>query len=96
MDNVFTRLEDNNLRVKISKCAFLRPSVKFLGAIISQAGLQTDTDEIAAIQKMPAPTDVKGIQQVLGLLNYYRVFIADFAHIARPLTELLEKDRRFE
>jgi hypothetical protein len=73
----------------------MQTSVKFLGHVISQAGLQTDPDKTAAIKSMPAPADVKGVQQVLGLLNYYRVFISDFAHIARPLTELLEKDRRF-
>jgi transposase InsO family protein len=95
LDSVFSRLRENNLKVKLSKCVFMRNSVKFLGHVISKEGLQTDPDKVAAIQKMPPPNNVNGVQQVLGLLNYYRTFVKDFAHIARPLTQLLEKDRPF-
>ena len=93
---VFQRLRSANLKLKLSKCAFMRPSVKFLGHIISDKGLQTDPEKTDAIRKMPHPTNVTGVQQILGLLNYYRTFIHDFAEIAQPLTQLLEKDRAFE
>ena len=96
LKQVFHRLEKHNLRVKLVKCSFLQPSVAFLGHVISAQGLRTDPAKTAAVRTMPAPTDVNGVQQVLGLLNYYRTFIPDFAHIARPLTMLLEKDRPFE
>ena len=96
LDAVLTRLRDNNLKIKIIKCSFMCDSVKFLGHIISSKGLQTDPDKTRAVEHMPAPTDVTGVQQVLGLLNYYRSFIPDFANIAHALTKLLEKGRKFE
>ena len=48
-----------------------------------------------AIRKILPPTNVRELQQVLGLCQYYRVFIPKFAHIARPLTKLLAKKVTF-
>ena len=49
LDAVFARLRTNNLKLKLSKCTFMRSSVKFLGHIISEHGLQTDPDKVEAV-----------------------------------------------
>ena len=41
------------------------------------------------------PTDFKELQQFLGLASYYRRFVKNFAHKARPLYWLTEKGRRW-
>ena len=38
---------------------------------------------------------VNELQHVLGLLQYYRIFIPKFAHIARPMTKLLSKSASY-
>jgi hypothetical protein len=43
-----------------------------------------------------APTSVGDIQSFLRLTGYYRRFIKGFSKISKPMTELLEKDKRFE
>jgi hypothetical protein len=43
-----------------------------------------------------APTSVGDIQSFLGLAGYYRRFIEGFSKISKPMTKLLEKDKRFE
>ena len=43
-----------------------------------------------------APTNVKQTQQFLGICNYYRKFIKDYAKIADPLNALLRKVKKFE
>jgi hypothetical protein len=43
-----------------------------------------------------APTSVGVIQSFLRLAGYYRRFIEGFLKISKPVTELLEKDTRFE
>lgn len=48
------------------------------------------------IREVLPPTNVKELQQVLGLCQYYRVFIPKFAHVARPLTRLLAKKVKFK
>jgi hypothetical protein len=42
------------------------------------------------------PTSVGDIQSFLGLAGYYRRFIEGFLKISKPMTELLEKDKKFE
>ena len=43
----------------------------------------------------PAPINVNQLRTFLGLLNYYRRFIPNFAKIAHPLTELTRKDTQW-
>ena len=42
-----------------------------------------------------APTSVLEVQSFLGLPGYYRCFILDFSKIAKPMTSLLQKDKKF-
>jgi hypothetical protein len=43
-----------------------------------------------------APTSVGDIRSFLGLAGYYRRFIEEFSKISKPMTELLEKDKKFK
>ena len=49
------------------------------------------TDRKAAIQQMPRPVTVRGVRKVLGLFNYSRSFIPDFAETGRAYTEASER-----
>jgi len=42
------------------------------------------------------PKCVKDVQKFLGLANYYCQFIQDFASIARPLHDMVKKDRKWK
>ena len=66
-----------------------------LGHKISKEGLEVDKAKIDTISKLPPPTNVKGIRSFLGHAGFYRRFIKDFSKIARPMTQLLEKDATF-
>jgi hypothetical protein len=45
---------------------------------------------------MRIPMSVGDIQSFLGLVGYYRRFIKGFSKISKPMTEMLEKDKKFE
>jgi len=51
-----------------------------------------DPEKVDAILKWPEPTNVKQVRAFLGLGNFYRWFIKDYAIMARPLTDLTCKD----
>ena len=51
-----------------------------------------DPAKIAGIATWPTPTSVKQVRSFLGFCNFYRPFIYQFSHIARPLNELTRKD----
>ena len=90
---VFQRLREAGLRVKPSKCELLQKEVCFLGHIVSQDGITADP---AKTTSWPIPTSRRQIQQFLGLANYYRCCVPDFATIVKPLHRLTEKSSHFK
>jgi transposase InsO family protein len=93
---VLRRLEENDLFAKPEKCTFRVQEVEFLGMIVSRNGIQMDNSKVQAIKEWPTPKNVKGVRSFLGLANFYRRFIKDYAQIARPLNDLTKKDTPFE
>ena len=67
-----------------------------LGHLVSKCGIEVDRAKIEVIEQLPPPRNVKGVRSFLGHVGFYRHFIKDFSHIARPLTSLLSKDALFE
>ena len=84
---VFQKLKESNLLCK---------TVEFLGHIITPKGVKPNPKKIAAIQKFPLPKTSRDIKSFLGLIGYYRKFIKNFAHITKPLTNCLKKNKKVE
>jgi hypothetical protein len=93
--DVFRRLRKHNLKLQPDKCEFLRKEVTFLGHKVSEKGVEPDTRKVEAIENYPRPTTVKQLKSFLGLVGYYRRFIAQFSTIAAPLHRLLRKEAKF-
>jgi hypothetical protein len=55
-----------------------------------------DPRKIEDVLSWKAPMSVGDIPSILGLLGYYQRFIEGFSKISKPMTELLEKDKKFE
>ena len=52
-----------------------------------------DPEKVEAVSNWQQPTNVSEIISFLGLAGYYRRFIEEFSKIARPMTELLKKEK---
>ena len=83
---------DNDLFVKPEKCRFRVTEVDFLSMIVSHNGIKMDPEKVNAILKWPEPTNVKQVHAFLGLSNFYRRFIKDYAVISRSMVDLTCKD----
>lgn len=88
---VFDKLREAGLHLKASKCKFARPSLPFLGHVVSREGIHTCPDKTHAIQQLQAPTNIRELRTFLGMCSYYRRFIDHFADLAEPLHALLRK-----
>jgi hypothetical protein len=67
-----------------------------LGHLVSERSIEVDRAKIEVIEQLPTPVNVRGIRSFFGHAGFYRQFIKDFSHIARPLTNLLAKHIPFE
>ena len=95
LDILFQRLREAGLKLKESKCNFLKAHVQYLGHLVSGEGIEPLAEKLESMKDMPSPTNPREVKQFLGLVGYYRKFIARFADIARPLTSLTRKDVEF-
>ena len=85
-------LRENNLFLKAEKCIFEQSTVEYLGLILSPGQVAMDPVKVSGVRDWPTPITVKEVQSFLGFVNFYRRFIQDFSHIARPLHNLTRKD----
>ncbi|GKE44560.1 reverse transcriptase domain-containing protein, partial [Tanacetum coccineum] len=94
-DKILKRCEDTNLVLNWEKCHFMVKEGIVLGHKISKSEIEVDKAKVDVIAKLPHPTSIKGVRSFLGHVGFYRRFIQDFSKIARPMTNLLEKETTF-
>ena len=79
VEEVLKRLEENDLYVKLEKCMWKVRKIGFLGVIIGPNGTEIEKEKVDEVLSWPEPKNVKNVRKFLGLTNYYRRFIKDFA-----------------
>ena len=77
------------------KCEFSKKKIKFLGHIVSVAGIEVDPSRTAAIGKYHAPTNIMELQQFLGMVNQVAKFVKNLASMTEPLRALLRKENEW-
>jgi len=89
---ILRRLEENDLYIKPEKCIWKVRKIGFLGVVIEPNGVKMEEEKVDGVLSWPEPKNVKDIRKFLGLTNYYRRFIKDFAQVTRPINVLMRKD----
>ena len=92
---VLNKLLKSKLKLKAPKCKFAYNKVKYLGHIVSEAGVSPDPNKLHAILDYAPPKNAKQVKQILGSFNFYRKFIPNFSKYSKCLTDLTRKNVPF-
>uniref|UniRef100_A0A5S6QK83 RNA-directed DNA polymerase n=1 Tax=Trichuris muris TaxID=70415 RepID=A0A5S6QK83_TRIMR len=95
LEILFDRLTAAGLRCKLEKCTFFRPTVEYVGHIISANGIRPSERGVEAIRKLPCPRNLQELQVFIGKVNYYAKFLEDFAKDCAILNALRQKNVPF-
>lgn len=87
---VLSTLAEHQLFANLKKCEFGRHEIAYLGHVISQQGV-FDQEKVRAMKEWSIPKNLRELRGFLGLTEYYRKFIANYARIAQPLTDQLRR-----
>ena len=72
LTHVFDRLLAAGLTLKVRKCTLFATEAEYLGHVVSEQGIATHPDKIAAVQNKQAPTNIIELRSFVGFASYYR------------------------
>mgnify|MGYP003468792266 CR=1 FL=1 len=84
------------MKLHSKKCCIWKTIVRYLSLIIDAEGVNTDPEKLGAIKNWLIPNCIKELQSFLGLCNYYRRLIKNYAILLEPLTSMTKTDSKFQ
>ena len=92
LNAVASQLRRYNLKLNPDKCLIGQREVTFLGHKVNEQGIAPAVDKVAAIKAIPPPTTMGDLFQSIGLFNFFRGLVPEFAKRMAPLHRLTRKD----
>nr|GFA87653.1 putative reverse transcriptase domain-containing protein [Tanacetum cinerariifolium] len=95
LKTILDLLKKEKLYAKFLKCEFWLKEVQFLGHEVNKEGIHVDPSKVESVKNWKTPESPSKICSFLGLAGYYRRFIENFSKIAKPLTQLTQKNKTY-
>jgi hypothetical protein len=92
LNDVLQRLVTHNTKINLQKCVFGSKEVSYLGFCLTEEGIKPGIDKVKAVKNAPPPSKVHEVRQFLGLCNFFRGHVQNFAQLTLPLTALTKKE----
>ena len=68
---VLDRMEEENLHLKLAKCAFNQTEVEYLGLVVRDGEVLMDPTKLKAVEQWELPKSVKAVRSFIGFCNFY-------------------------
>lgn len=91
LSEVLATTVHTGLKVKTWKCKSGQGNVKYLAHIVGSGKHAPDPDRVSAIRTLRLPHTKTELRKLLGLVNYYRDYISQYADRVAPLTDFTRK-----
>lgn len=92
LEKLLERCRQIGIRLNKEKMKLRQKQVAFVGHLLTNEGLKTDPEKVVAINNMPEPTDVLGVQRLCGMVNYLAAYLPKLADVLEPIRKLTHKD----
>ena len=84
LEEALARTREYGIKLNKNKCKFQVKEVKYVGHIISSEGIKVDPDKVNDILQMPRPDDKKGVERLIGTLNFLARYINNLLLLLIP------------
>ena len=88
---VLKRMQEGDLHLKLTKCAFDQMKVEYLGLVIKNGEVHVDPTKLKVVHDWEPPKSVKAVQSFIGFCNFYWKFIPNSSTLSQPLHDLTRK-----
>lgn len=89
---VMQRARECNVKFNKNKLQFKVSTVKYLGLIFSEKGVESDPERVKSILALNEPSNKKELQSVLGMANFFCKFVPNMTEVTAPLRQLLKNN----
>ena len=66
LDTIFQKFRQYMLKLKLTRCSFLKTETNYLGFVIDEQGIKPDQKKVEAIRSLPVPPCVKEVRSFVG------------------------------
>ncbi|KAJ2891752.1 pol protein [Zalerion maritima] len=95
LDQVLLRNELAGTTISVVKSKWCQKSAVIVGFVCGTNGRSPEQAKVIKIKEWTVFRDASDIRRFIGMVVFYRMFIKDFAHIAKPLYELTRTGAQF-
>ena len=75
-------MQEEDLHLKLAKCAFDQTEVEYLGLIVEDGEVHMDLTKLKAVKQWEPPKLVKAVRSFIGFCNFHQKFIPNFSALA--------------
>ena len=94
LQQVFSRLQEYNIKLRLEKCKFFQEEIKYLGIIVNKDGIKCDANYVDQILKFKKPTNSKEVERFIGMVTWLGRFIPNLSKITAKINELKGKNEQ--